>query len=203
MPKRVIIIASGETERRALPHLLSHLLDEGITVADVRIPSRNRGLRVKVVEKIIKSAWRECRYTPTPPDKFVLLIDVDGKDPDATLAPFKDDLPGRLHPDIRPMLQYAYAQRHLEAWYFADSQNLRTYLRGKALGSVDTSKPDDIENPKQHLKNLLERSTYTARTSEDIARMLDACTIAQRSPSFNGFLSAVRNGRRSVDSDVE
>ena len=199
MPKRVIVIASGETERRALPHLLSHLLDEGITVADVRIPSRNRGLRVKIVEKIIKSAWYESQ---TPPDKFVLLVDVDGKDPDATLAPFKHDLPGRLPSEVRPKLQYAYAQRHLEAWYFADSQNLRTYLRDKALGSVDASKPDEIQNPKQHLKNLLEPSTYTARTSEDVARTLDARAIAQRSPSFDGFLSAVRNGSPSIDSDV-
>ena len=200
MPKRVIVIASGETERRALPHLLSHLLDEGITVADVRIPSRNRGLRVKIVEKIIKSAWYESQ---TPPDKFVLLIDVDGKDPEDSLSPFKKGLPERLPPEVRPKLQYAYAQWHLEAWYFADSQNLRTYLRDKALGSVDASKPDEIQNPKQHLKNLLERSTYTALISEEIARTLDARTIAQRSPSFNGFLSAVRNGSPSVDSDVE
>ena len=199
MRKRVIVIASGATEQRALPHLLSHLRDEGIVLSDVRIPPGNRDLRVETVEQIIKSAWYE---SPTPPDKFVLLIDVDGKDPDATLAPFKDDLPGRLPPDVQPMLQYAYAQRHLEAWYFADSQNLRTYLRGKALGNVDASKPDEIQNPKQHLKNLLERSTYTARTSEDIARTLDARTIEQRSPSFNGFLSAVRNGSPSVDSDV-
>lgn len=200
MPKRVIVIASGETERRALPHLLSHLLDEGITVADVRIPSRNRGLRVKIVEKIIKSAWYESQ---TPPDKFVLLIDVDGKDPDDSLSPFKKGLPERLPPEVRPKLQYVYAQWHPEAWYFADSQNLRTYLRDKALGSVDASKPDEIQNPKQHLKNLLERSTYTALISEDIDRTLDARTIALRSPSFNGFLSAVRNGSPSVDSDVE
>ena len=197
MRKRVIVIASGETERRALPHLLSHLRDEGIVLADVRIPSRNRGLRVKIVEKIIKSAWYE-----SPPDKFVLIVDADGKDPSATLAPFENDLPERLPPEVRPKLQYAYAQRRLEAWYFADSQNLRTYLRDKALGSVDASKPDEIQNPKQHLKNLLERSTYTALISEEIARTLDARTIAQRSPSFDGFLSAVRNGSPSVDSDV-
>ena len=200
MRKRVIVIASGETERRALPHLLSHLRDEGIVLADVRIPPRNLDLQVEIVEKIIKSAWYESQ---TPPDKFVLLVDVDGKDPDATLAPFKKDLPGRLPPEVRPMLQYAYAQRHLEAWYFADAQNLRTYLRGKDPRRVDASKPDEIQNPKQHLKNLLERSTYTARTSEDIARMLDARTISLRSPSFDGFLSAVRNGSPSVDSDVE
>ena len=199
MRKRVIVIASGETERRALPHLLSHLRDEGIVLADVRIPPRNLDLQVEIVEKIIKSAWYESQ---TPPDKFVLLVDADGKDPSATLAPFENDLPERLPPEVRPKLQYAYAQWHLEAWYFADSQNLRTYLRDKALGSVDASKPDEIQNPKQHLKNLLERSTYTARTSEDIARMLDARTIALRSPSFDGFLSAVRNGSPSVDSDV-
>ena len=200
MPKRVIVIASGETERRALPHLLSHLRDEGIVLADVRIPPRNRDLRVKIVEKIIKSAWYESQ---TPPDKFVLLIDVDGKDPDDSLSPFKKGLPERLPPEVRPKLQYTYAQWHLEAWYFADSQNLKEYLRGKALRSVDASKPDEIQNPKQHLRNLLGGTVYTSLVSEDIARTLDARTIAQRSPSFDGFLSAVRNGSPSVDSDVE
>lgn len=43
MTKRVVIVASGETERRALPVLSSHLRDLDIFVDDVRIPPNNTG----------------------------------------------------------------------------------------------------------------------------------------------------------------
>lgn len=59
---------------------------------------------------------------------------------------------------------------------------------------MNTSKPDEIQNPKQHLKNLLGDLTYTARVSEDIATSLDSLIIAQRSPSFGGFVKVVING---------
>ena len=195
--KRVVVIASGVTEQRALPHLLSHLRDEGICVSDVRIPPRNQDLRVEMVESLIKAAWHKSQPRP---DKFVILVDVDRKDPDDKLAPFKRDLPGRLPSEVGRLLQYAYAQQHLEAWYFADALHLREYLGGEALGSVDASQPDEIENPKRHLKNLLGSSTYTARISEEIAQALDARTIEGRSPSFRGFVAAVRNGGRDCGS---
>ena len=83
----------------------------------------------------------------------------------------------------------------LEAWYFADATNLRGYL-GRALGDIDTSRPDGIQNPKGHLKNLLADRVYTARVSEEIASQLDAEIIKQRSrgASFKGFLDAAMNG---------
>lgn len=191
--KRVVVIASGQTERRALPHLLSHLRAEGICIcaSDVLIPPGHRDLRVEIVEKIINSEWYGSQ---TPPDKFVILVDVDRKDPDGKLAHFKEGLPGRLPSDVGPLLQYAYARQHLEAWYFADAQNLREYLSGKDLGSVDASHPDEIENPKRHLKNLLGPRSYTALVSGEIAQALDARTIEGRSPSFRGFVAAVRDG---------
>ena len=34
--KKVIVLASGETERHALPFLLSHLQSRGVSVEDVR-----------------------------------------------------------------------------------------------------------------------------------------------------------------------
>ena len=87
----------------------------------------------------------------------------------------------------------AYAQQHLESWYFADSKNLREYL-GRSLGSADPSSPDTIHDPKRHLINLLGGRVYTARTSEEIAKRLDGRTIEERSPSFSGFVEALRNG---------
>ena len=196
MAKHVIVIASGETERRALPHLVSHLGDEGVSMVEVRIPPGNRMLSFQMAEKLIKSAWYEA--AGAPPDKLVILVDADGADPDEVLAPFKENLPGRLGGEIRATVLYAYAQWHLEAWYFADVANLRSY-QGQAPGDVDTSKPDEIQNPKLHLKNILGSRTYTARVSEEIARTLNGRVIAQRSPSFGGFLEAVVNGKLTLD----
>ena len=149
MAKRVVVIASGETERRALPRLLSHLEDEGVSIVDVLIPRRNRALDVRMAERLLKSAWYES--TADRPDKFVVLVDTDGKAPDEALAPFREGIPGRLGDDIEADVLYAYAQWHLEAWYFGDAANLRGFLGG-SLGSVDTSKPDEIQNPKLHLR---------------------------------------------------
>ena len=199
MDKRVIVIASGETERRALPHLVRHLRDMGIKVSEVRIPRRNLKLSVPMAERLIKAAW--YANATAPPDKFVVLIDTNGKAPEDVIGPFRQRLPGRLSDDIGAAVQFAYAQRHLEAWYFGDEANLRRYLGGMALGNVDASKPDAIQNPKLHLKNLLGSRVYTAHIAEEIARELDAQTIVQRSSSFKVFTDAVINGDFRPGSD--
>lgn len=69
--KQVIVLASGETERRALPHLVSHLRDRDVSVVEVRVPPRNRALDVRMAENLIKASW--FRSVGAPPDKFVLL----------------------------------------------------------------------------------------------------------------------------------
>ena len=191
MPKHVVVIASGETERRALPHLLAHLGDAGIEVS-VRIPPKHKSLNAEMAGKLILSAWFTSRKGY--PEKFVILFDADGKPPDPILARFTEMLPKTLKPEISARVKYAHAQWHLEAWYFADSPRLRKYL-GRALGSVDASEPDAIQNPKLHLKHLLgDDSAYTAAVSEKIASTLDSQTIEARSPSFRTFVDAVKNG---------
>lgn len=192
MPKHVIVIATGETERRALPHLVSHLRERDVSVDEVRIPSRNQTLDPRMAERIIKAVWYEKAHAS--PDKIVILVDADGASPDDVLAPFTE-ISGRLNDEIAATIQYAYAQYHLEAWYFADAGNLRKSI-GRSPGNVDASKPDEIRNPKGHLKNLLGDRPYTARLSGEIASKLDAGTIEQRSPGFKGFLDAIRNGSR-------
>ena len=188
--KHVVIVASGETERRALPHLLRHLQDRSVIVDEVRVPPRNRALDARMAERLVKAAWYE--NPSAPPHKFVVVLDLDGQDADATLEPVRHALHTRLD-EVGADLLCAYAQQHLEAWYFADAENLRRYL-GRAPGGVDTSKPDEIQNPKLHLKHLLGERVYTARVSEEIATGLDAGTIARRSPSFKGLVDAVANG---------
>ncbi|WP_447980114.1 DUF4276 family protein [Candidatus Nitrospira bockiana] len=191
MAKRVIVVASGETERRSLPHLVEHLKSEDIFVTEIRIPPRSKALNVEMAERLVKAAWYE--NIAAPPDKFVVLMDLDGKSPDDVIRPLQEQLPVRLGPKIQATIQYAYAQWHLEAWYFADATGLRTYL-GRDLGQIDSSQPDDILNPKRHLKQLLGEQAYTAVLAEEIAKCLNARTIGQRSPSFHGFVDAVRNG---------
>ena len=193
MSKNVVVIASGETERRALPHLLGHLHERDIRV---RIPPRNRALNVRTAFSLIQASLYD--YGDRSPDKYVILVDTDGKEPDEVLRHLKKELPNRLGSQFRPSVQFAYAQWHLEAWYFADAMNLRRYLGGRDLGSVDTSQPDKIENPKLHLKNLLGDSFYTAGVSEEIAETLNAETVSGRSPSFRGLLDAVKNGESPV-----
>ena len=191
MSRNVVVLASGRTEQRSLPHLLSFLHEQGTYVTEVRVPPRNKPLDFLVAEGIIKSIW----YVDpdAAPQKFVVLVDVDGKDPESVVPPLQEKLTERLPKEIHVRVQYAYAQWHLEAWYFADATHLREYL-GRNAGSVDTSKPDQIQNPKNHLKHLLSPRTYTARVSEEIACTLDPRTIAGRSPSFKGFVEAVLNG---------
>ncbi len=89
------------------------------------------------------------------------------------------------------------SRTHGSTWRHGTSPTRRTSASGWAdapLGSVDTSSPDAIQDPKRHLSNLLGDGVYTARTSEDIARRLDPRVIEQRSPSFKGLVEAVRNG---------
>ena len=187
--KRVVILASGETERRALPHLVRHLKEQGVFVGDIRIPPHHRMLNAKVAAQLVQAVWYE--NIAARPQKFVVLMDTDASSPEDVLGPIQAELPSLLR-NIDADIQFAYAQQHLEAWYFADHHNLRRYI-GRDLGHI-TSPPDQIPNPKNHLKNLLGQRVYTALASESIARELSAATIADRSPSFRGFVSAVLNG---------
>lgn len=152
-----------------------------------------------MAERLIKAAWYEKAASDTPPDKFVLLVDTADATSNEALAQFETRLSGRLN-EIRASLQFAFAQRHLEAWYFGEASNLRKFLGGRALGNIDTTRPDEIRNPKNHLRNLLPHRLYTAQISEAISDSLDAPIIAERSPSFRHFLEAVRNGPSSRDS---
>ena len=197
MAKRVVVVASGETERRAIPHLVAHLRDNAISVDEVRIPTRHRALNAEMAERLMKAAW--YRNAGAAFDKFVVLVDADGKAPGDVLDAFKD-VPQRLGPEITADVKFAYAQWCLEAWFFADANNLRNYVGG-SLGRIDTSQPDEITNPKLQLRNALKDRVYTAQISEEIARTLDAPTIGQRSASFRGFVDAIKNGNARLDSD--
>ena len=190
--KRVVVIASGFTERRALPHLLTGVGDATVAAEDVRFPPRHHQMTPEEVLKVIHAVWWE--RTGAPPDKIVVLVDTDRETPEEALADLKEKLPKRLRPEMRPVVKYAYAQRHLEAWFFADASSLKTVLN-ISLGREDYSRPDEMENPKLHLRHLLGNDRqYTSRVSEEIAKGLDPAVIERKSPSFCEFLAIVRNG---------
>ena len=99
MGKRVIVVASGDTEGRSLPHLVSHLQDQDVFVVGIRIPPGNGALNVSMAERLIKAAWYESLAT-APPDKFVILVDLDKKAPDDVLGPLQDEIPRRLGNEV-------------------------------------------------------------------------------------------------------
>jgi hypothetical protein len=186
-----VVIASGETERRALPHLLSHLAEEGIEIIyPIRTPPNGR-ITGEIAYKIIVSAWRELEWV-TPPDKFVVLVDADGKAPETVVEALEQQLKKTNVAAVPAAVLVTSAKWHLEAWFFADPASLRAYIGG-SLGSIDASKPDDIINPKLCLKNLIDE-TYTSRIAEEIAQKLVVLEVRSHSPSFAQFERAVRNG---------
>ena len=161
----------------------------------MRIPPRHSALTPSTAASLIKAAWYSNLHQP--PSKFVVLLDTDHAEPSKVVEPFRQQLPSQL-PNIDATVMYAYAEHHLEAWYFADPERLQGYL-GRNLGSVNVQRPDELDNPKLHLKHLLGERVYTARVSEAIAAGLVPDTIAQRSPSFAGFVEACLNGAREAN----
>ena len=106
MTKRVVVIASGETERRALPHLLRSLQRDGVAQVDVRIPPKNRQLCAKMAEKLIRATW--FANLAERIDKFVVVADTDQADPVTVLKSLQRDLHERLE-DIQADILFAYA----------------------------------------------------------------------------------------------
>jgi hypothetical protein len=190
MPKRVVVIASGETERQALPALARDLAAEGIVVGSVLKPPGHRPLKLDIVRRLILSEW--FRDTSSPPHKFVVLVDTDHKPAGPILEELRP-LPKQV-PQVTVPILLACAVPHLEAWFFGDEQGLRQFLR-RDIGSVDASRPDRIPNPKLHLSQLLDRP-YTSQAAGRIAAFLSPATIRTRSPSFQDFEDAVRNGEK-------
>ena len=54
---------------------------------EVRVPPRNKVLNAEMAERLIRAAWYE--NLSTPPDKFVLVLDLDGANPDGSLDRFE------------------------------------------------------------------------------------------------------------------
>jgi hypothetical protein len=192
--KKVIVIVSGETDRRSIPHLCRSLLQQ-TELLDVRKPPANNALTPEQARGLIKAAWYEMNGRGDAPDKIVVLVDADvnAQRPAVAAQPFEEML---AHLGDIPAPRFvAVAVRHLEAWFFGHAERLREFLN-RDLGNVDTSRPDEMDNPKLHLMNLLQSRSrvYTARVAERIAELLDGQTIEIRSPSFASFIKQLRNG---------
>ncbi|MBK9266416.1 MAG: DUF4276 family protein [Polyangiaceae bacterium] len=190
MGKRVVVIASGETERMALPHLLRHLESDNVGIlGPILTPPRQHALTPDSACKLVQAAWY---WNDPQPDKFVILVDADGKDPQMVVATFAQRLEGTKCQDIPVPIKVVAAKWHLEAWFWADPHALRSYV-GRDLGNVDINDPDAIPSPKQCLKDLLD-VPYTARVAGEIAQGISTTEVGKRSRSFAHFEQAIRNG---------
>ena len=87
--KGVVVVASGQTERRAIPILVAHLEGSGASLSGVRTPPRNGALNVDMAESLIKAAW--YGGPSTRPEKFVIVLDVDRGNPEKLIASIKMD----------------------------------------------------------------------------------------------------------------
>lgn len=189
----MLVVASGETERRSLPILTALLLAEGVDSIEVRVVPHGKVVP-KLAEQVVRAAWYE-RIHVARLDKAVVLTDCDARSwADATAA--LAEVRARLR-DLPLSVAVSAANWHLEAWFFADSAALRAHL-GRALGSVDASTPDAIVNPKLHLRNILSPRAYTAAVAELIARSVDPAAVRASSPSFGQFCDSVLNGSEAA-----
>lgn len=180
----VALIASGETERRALPLLCRDLGASGTTLTEVLVPPRTGQLSPDM-------ALRLARSVHTASNKIVVVVDADGRTQDSILQPFRKKF--QNWPSWPRPVFLAHAQWHLEAWFFADQAGLRLFLNDKDLGNLPAI-PDDIERPKLRLQHLLQPFLYTAATAREIAAAIHPQVAEKRSPSFAQFRAAMRNG---------
>ncbi len=187
MGKQVLVVASGRTELAAVRHLLRSTR-ELIESLDIRTVLHGR-VTIDQATKIVRGAWFERLYV-TPLDKAVVLTDCDGASWNESVERLAE-IRLRLQDLPLPIL-IAAANWHLEAWFFADADGLRSAL-GRSLGGVNTSSPDDIQNPKLHLRNILAKP-YTSRVAGEIARKIRPEIARTRSPSFQHFETSVLNG---------
>jgi Domain of unknown function (DUF4276) len=187
--KKVVVIVSGEIDRRSIPHLCRDFVQHA-ELFEMRKPPANAALTPEQAVRLIKAAWYG---RGDPPEKFVVLVDSDARDPADAAKPFEDAIAALS--DVRASRLVAVAIRHLEAWFFGHSEKLRDFL-GRDLGSIDSSRPDEIDNPKLHLTHLLDSRSrvYTAPVAAQIAALLDPLIIEGRSPSFASFIAKLQNG---------
>ena len=190
----VLIVASGNTEFEALPPLLRDSLNDIGRRVDVRFPPNHRRLDAPMAARLVKAGY--WSLYPRPP-KAVVLVDCDSVAPLEVAAQMRERVAPLLTDLTTRGLQVlvAVAKWHLEAWFFGDPDRLRATL-GRDLGQIVLADPDSIDNPKQHLINLLGTTDriYSARVAADIARSVEPSVVAVASSSFAEFEMAVRNG---------
>ncbi|MGH7814946.1 MAG: DUF4276 family protein [Candidatus Binataceae bacterium] len=194
MGKNIVVIASGLTEKEAIRPLTREFCSTEGAAIEVRIPRGGNALMPSVIEKLARAAWWEMKLKNCPPDKFVVLVDADGRSESEREAPLKAACESLK--DLPVTFLVTSAQWHLEAWFFGDPEALRSFLH-RDLGAIDPTRPDEITNPKLHLKHLL-GAPYTARIAGEIAAFVKPISIATRSPSFHKFLNCLKNGGDSA-----
>jgi len=122
------------------------------------IPGDVYGKQGKAFLKQRTAAYNNAaRYAP-----WIILVDLDDE---ASCAP---PLRAAWLPDPAPRLCFRVAVREVEAWLFADRENLADFLAiGRGLLPAD---PESLQDPKREMVNLARRSRRRAIREDMVPR---------------------------------
>ena len=187
-----LILASGLKEWYALPVLCRHFCED----AGVRVvfPDHSAAL-IHQVAPLLQLHWR-----PDVDPPCVILVDTHRLSPSQAMEPVQQKVDamvqrGDLSPAARNSIRWAYAQPHLEAWFFADPSGLARYI---GCDEADLGVPGTIRDPQGVLRGLMtqhmpgRRRNYGASRAKDIADGLDARVVLANSPSFKTLIDAIQ-----------
>jgi hypothetical protein len=83
----------------------------------------------------------------------------------------------------------------MEAWLLADEKAIRIVAERRSKKGVVKSQraPEELPNPKQALRQLLEgnKIPYTARVGAEIAREMNVQVVSNKCPRFRVFAELV------------
>lgn len=177
--------------RRILSHLLERPIDK-MEIAGGRLPrlQTGGGFKTKVKRAIeLYSIDNEISH-------LGISIDRDGEGNKKRIALLQAgrDEAEKGNYRLAPLTALGVAVEMLEAWLLADTKALATVL--EATGSAPN--PESLRNPKAYLNDLRGDNTLNINEIYDqLAEQADLAVVMKRCPSFEQFVSEIR--QRFID----
>jgi hypothetical protein len=180
------IIVEGEYDSVVYEAIIRNLASH-----DVHVKARDCGGRANLMQKFPR-LLKFFEYAVSPPVDMVIVIqDADGRDADELEQKMQSKIAGRP-----PFPVHCCAVRQaMEAWLLADAEAIRIVAeRRSKKGAVKSQRdPEELPNPKQALRELLEgnKIPYTARVGAEIAHEMNAQVVSNKCPRFRVFSELV------------